>query len=731
MMTLGSLFDGSGGFPLAGALSGIRPVWAAEVEPYPIAVTRSRFPMMQHLGSVTEVHGDKVQPVDVITFGSPCQDLSVAGKRAGIHEGQRSNLFFEAIRIIKEMRAATNGRYPTFAVWENVPGAFSSHQGEDFRCVLEEFVKIRGGGYTVPRPDKGKWRPAGEILGDGFSVAWRQLDAQYWGVPQRRKRIYLVADFAGGRASKILFEREGLRGHPAPGRATGQGAAADAPGSTGGSRGIECLNPWDAQTIRQYAIDGVFPALGANSGGGQNRAGVCFAQNQRDELRDLGEKTGALAAEQGMHQQNFIALKCLNPWDCQSKRIYQPEGVYPTLPAMDGGGANNQAIMYALDSMSSNSMKSSNPRSGFHEETVAKTLQAGGVAPTCNQGGNVIVEPVYALQGNGIDRADTAGCNGRGWREDVCYTLNTIDRPAICFKAGQGAKARSLGESETVTPTLGSEAGGNSVPAVCYPKVFHTLTALNAGNVESAQQPNCVCYPQVARTLTAGNGTPCIDRGQNVVCYDARGNGDGAHCPTLTGDHENRVTDYTAVAVYRSPKIGEYAADGTASTMAARDFKSPRDLVVEHPPAYGVDCRNAVLDEEKTHTLQAKANGGQSLNCTPSVLTSGKPPRKYIIRRLTPLECCRLQGFPDGWGVPAHKDKLSDEELAFWQEVRDTCSLIAGKPSKKYSAETLTKWYNALHTDSAEYKMWGNGIALPCAAFVLGGVAEALMEGNP
>lgn len=165
--------------------------------------------------------------------------------------------------------------------------------------------------------------------------------------------------------------------------------------------------------------------------------------------------------------------------------------------------------------------------------------------------------------------------------------------------------------------------------------------------------------------------------------------------------------------------------------MAARDFKSPRDLVVEHPPAYGVDCRNAVLDEEKTHTLQAKANGGQSLNCTPSVLTSGKPPRKYIIRRLTPLECCRLQGFPDGWGVPDHKDRLSDEELAFWQQVRDTSASIAGKQPKKYSAEALTKWYNGLHTDSAEYKMWGNGIALPCAAFVLGGVAEALMEGNP
>lgn len=457
-MTLGSLFDGSGGFPLAGALSGIRPVWAAEVEPYPIAVTRSRFPKMMHLGSVTEVHGDKVQPVDVITFGSPCQDLSAAGKRAGIHEGKRSNLFFEAIRIIKEMRAATNGRYPTFAVWENVPGAFSSNQGEDFRCVLQEFVGICGNG-TVPRPDKGKWKSAGEVVGDGYSVAWRQLDAQYWGVPQRRKRIYLVADFAGGRAGKILFERESLRGHHAACGATRQGAAADATGSAGRSRGI----------------------------GG------------------------------------------LNPWDCQSKRIYQPDGV---------------------------------------------------------------------------------------------------------------------------------------------------------------------CYPQVARTLT--------------------------------GDHENRVTDYTAVIVYRNKRFGEYAADGTASTMAARDFKSPRDLVVEHTPGYGVDCRNAVLDEEKTHTLQAKANGGQSLNCTPSVLTSGKPPRKYIIRRLTPLECCRLQGFPDGWGVPDHKDKLSDEELVFWQGVRDTCAAISGKPSKRYSAKALTKWYNALHTDSAEYKMWGNGIALPCAAFVLGGVAEAI-----
>lgn len=659
MMTLGSLFDGSGGFPLAGALSGIVPVWASEVEPYPIAVTCSRFPQMRHLGSVTEVHGGEIEPVDVITFGSPCQDLSVAGKRAGIHEGERSSLFFQAIRIINEMREKTHGQYPTFAVWENVPGAFSSNRGDDFRAVLEEFVKICGGGYTVPRPDNGKWKSAGEIVGDGYSVAWRQLDAQYWGVPQRRKRIYLVADFAGGRAGEILFERESLRGHPAQSRTPGQGASADAAGSTGGSSGVRYLNPWDTQTIRQYAADGVFPALGANNGGGLNRAGICFCQNQRDELRDLGEKAGALAAERGTHQQNFVALKCLNPWDCQSKRVYEPDGVCPTLPAMDCGGANNQAVLYALDSLSSNSMKSSNPHSGFHAETITKTLQAGGVDPTCNQGGNVIVEPVYALQGNGIDRAETAGCNGRGWREDVCYTLNTIDRPAICFKSGQGTKARSIGASETVTPTLGSEAGGNSVPSVCF--------------------------PQIARTLTAeADASPCIDRGQNVVCYDARGNGDGMRCPTLTGDHENRVTDYTAI-VCGQPKLGEFCEDDIAYTLMSRDYKSPRELVVEV-----------------------------------------KPPRKYIIRRLTPLECCRLQGFPDGWGVPDSKPELSADELAFWQGVRDTSASIAGKQPKKYSAEALTKWYNALHTDSAEYKMWGNGIALPCAAFVLEGIAEAL-----
>lgn len=575
-ITLGSLFDGSGGFPLAGAHAGITPVWAAEIEPYPIAVSSLHFPQMKHLGDVSQIDGETITPVDIITFGSPCQDMSIAGKREGIkhkdkgdNETTRSGLFYEAIRIIKEMRETTHGKYPKYAVWENVYGAFSSNKGEDFRCVLEEFTRICDEKSSIPRPADGKWRNAGEIVGDNFSIAWRLFDAQYWGVPQRRKRIYLVADFTGRCAGKILFERESMRGNSTESGTPRQETAGDATGGAERSRGIQCLNPWDAQTQRLYNPDGVFAASRANSGGGGQRIGLVLSQNSFN---------------------------------------------------------------------------------------------------------NADYNKIYALQGNAIDRADTAGCNGCGWREDVCYTLNTIDRPALCFKSGQGSNARS---SNTTSLSLVADASGNTASA---------------------------------------------------VCYDARGNGNGAHCPTLTGDHENRVTDYTAVAVYRNPKIREYAADATTSTMAARDFKSPRDLVVECHPVYGVDCRNATLDEEKTHTLQAKASGGQSLNCTPSVLTSGTPPRKYIIRRLTPLECCRLQGFPDGWGNLPEKENMTDEEFAFWQAVRDTYARINSKATKSYTSSALLKWYNKLHTDSAEYKMWGNGIALPCAKFIMEGIAELCKE---
>lgn len=225
-LTLGSLFDGSGGFPLAGLMTGITPVWASEIEPFCIRVTTRRFPNMKHYGDISKMNGAEIEPVDIITFGSPCQNLSLAGNRSGL-AGEKSSMFFEAIRVIKEMRCATNGKYPRWIVWENVPGALSSAKGQDFRTVLEEICRIKDKAVSVPMPEK-KWYTAGEVLGNGYSVAYRILNAQFFGVPQRRRRIFLVADFGGETAGKILFESEGLFRNFTKGRNSWQRTAADA-----------------------------------------------------------------------------------------------------------------------------------------------------------------------------------------------------------------------------------------------------------------------------------------------------------------------------------------------------------------------------------------------------------------------------------------------------------------------------------------------------------------------
>lgn len=478
MKKIGSLFDGSGGFPLAGELCGLMPIWASEIEPYPIAVTRSRFPNMKHIGDVSKINGAEIEPVDVITFGSPCQDLSVAGKRAGLkHEDNgdkettRSGLFMEAVRIIKEMRKATNGIYPRFALWENVPGAFSSNKGEDFRIVLEELIKVaEPQAPSLPLPQEG-WPYADIYMGNKWSVAYRTLDAQYWGVPQRRRRIYLVADFRGQRAGEILFKRKGLRGHFTEGGTPWQRTATNA------ERGVG-------------ADDRCAATLSAQASGTEPT--VCIkaysVENHPADSRVNIDKSGK----------------------CQ------------TLTSRMGTGGGNVPLLL----------------------TPAST---------------------YCLQGNVIDRADTASCNGKGWKEDVSYTLNTIDRPAV---------------------------------------------------------------------------------------------------------------------------------------------------------AYGVDCRNMNEYPGLYPTLQAKPNGGQSLNF------SGAVHIRYIVRRLTPTECARLQGFPDKWGHPDYKGDLTGEEYQFWQEVRNTHATVNGRAVKEYTKAQILTWYNKLHTDSAEYKMWGNGIALPTALYVMQGIAE-------
>jgi len=622
-MKIGSLFDGSGGFPLAASMCGIEPVWAAEIEPYPIAVTRSRFPNMKHLGSVTDIRGDEVEPVDVITFGSPCQDLSVAGKRAGLKhtengddETTRSGLFMEAIRIIKEMREATNGVYPRFAVWENVPGAFSSNKGEDFRIVLEEFIKVVEPTATMPTVPKKGWPYADVYCGDGWSLAYRVLDAQYWGVPQRRRRIYLVADFRGRHAGKISFEREGLRGYFAQSGAQREAAAGDAEVGTGtadcegkcvtsygwplgfrpenvrvydeiatticnGTRPgfttgviIEEAIPYTLKIRSGCAVDSAGKSAGKGALIQENKAAtlavaqdqylfqpIVFAQNQRDEVRDLGDKAGALQAEPGMKQQTFLAQPVsIENHPADSRVNIDESGKVQTLTSRMGTGGGNVPMVME-------------PR------------------------------PVYCLQGNGIDRADTAGCNGRGWNDETCYTLNTIDRPAVVF-------------AEPYQKTMG---------------------------------------------------------------------------PLMANSHP-----------------GSYSGQDAYNDM----FVVGKDVA-------GVDCRNATEHPELTGALQGSASHNINSNNTVRV--------RYIVRRLTPTECARLQGFPDKWGHIDQKIDFTDEEYAFWLEVRNTHAAINDKATKEYTKEQMLTWYNKLHTDSSEYKMWGNGIALPCALYVMQGIAEALL----
>jgi DNA (cytosine-5)-methyltransferase 1 len=546
-MKLMSLFDGSGGFPLAASLCGIEPVYAAEVEPYPIAVTNNRFPKMKHLGDVSKVKGGEIEPVDIITFGSPCQDMSIAGKRAGLkhadigdEETTRSGLFLEAIRIIKEMREATNGVYPRYAIWENVPGAFSSNRGEDFRTVLDEFIKIVEKDAVMPDVPKAGWPYADCYSGNGWSLAYRVFDAQYWGVPQRRRRIYLVADFRGECAQEILFKRESLRGYFEAGRTPWQGIAADAQNCVGTAIG-------GVDRYNQSFLPGLAQTLRAPGGG-----------------------------------------------DC-TPTVLAPVAVY----CHQGNGidrAGKCLTTYSFDSLSSNSMKSKNPHSGCRAVEIAKTLDTGYPDPSKNQGGIAIVEKIIL---------DDQG----GQQISVC--------------------------TDGKSPTLRAEAHGNA------PYVINKKT----------------------------------------LVYDTRGNGAGETVPTITGDHNNRITDYTALCC-------------EAVVYDGANITSPLNKT---NPQAGDPC----------HTISTDS-------------------RNYIVRRLTPTECARLQGFPDWWGEIPKKDNLTDDEYVFWLNARNTYAKINNKTTKEYSKEQMLSWYNKLHSDSSEYKMWGNGIALPNALYVMQGIAEVV-----
>lgn len=402
MLTLGSLFDGAGTFPFAAQQCGVKAVWASEIESFPIEVTKKRFPEMKHLGDITKVDGAEIEPVDIVTFGSPCQDLSVAGKRAGL-DGERSGLFMEAVRIIKEMGCKTNGRYPSIAIWENVPGAFSSNKGEDFRTVLEELCKIKRSDTLIPKPPKrggrNAWNDAGLIVGDGFSIAWRVLDAQFWGVPQRRRRIFLVADFRGQCAGEILFEREGLSRSFAESRKAWKGITHslacgsdakvwDARGN-GDGRTCPTITGDHNNRITDYTTLLVRERYGCEGGG----KGVLIQENKSGTISCNNDQflviTDADLYNQA-HSGNIV--NCLNVDDIGEARANEiivmatqqggaeiGHDLCPTITAAAGTSGNNQPVIcYALDRSSFNQGINAQYDIGIDDSGIAQTLVAKG-----------------------------------------------------------------------------------------------------------------------------------------------------------------------------------------------------------------------------------------------------------------------------------------------------------------------------------------------------------------
>ena len=542
----GALFSGSGGFELAARMCGIKSVWASEIEPFPIRVTRAQFPEMEHIGDIGMAKGASLVPVDIISGGSPCQDMSIAGRRRGL-KGERSVLFMDYIRIVKEMREK-HGK-PRFMVWENVPGAFSSNKGEDFRCVLEEIAGIAEPGVSVPGPPKGKWRKSGEIVGDGYSIAWRVLDAQYWGVPQRRRRIFLVADFGSECAGKILFERGGLSRNFTEGRketqdiASAPEAGIGASGRTGGRFALSIDNhPQDSRV--GISQDGKTQTLTGNMGTGGGNVpmvieGEAVGFHITQDPVSFTEKTPCLSTGNPVTGQSCIGVaeirKC-----------------------------------YGIGSQASNAMNSPNPHSGIYEADTSRTLDCGGGDPTCNQGGIVVVDGVYCLQGNMIGREDGNGPQGGGVNREVSFTLNTMDHHAVAFAMQSYSQYKE------------SEKGG---------------------------------------------------------------------------------------------------------CLRGRDFNGPNDVVL-------VDA---------------------------------------VARRFMPLECSRLQGFPDNWTDGLEDAEPSASEVSFWMRAWAEWWALVGRArgtKMPKDEKAVRRWLKSGPSESELYKMWGNGIALPCALYVFEGIALQINPGD-
>ena len=528
---------------------------------------------MKHYGDVHGLNGADLEPVDIITFGSPCQDLSIAGKRSGLG-GSRSGLFYEAVRVITEMRKSTNGEYPRWAVWENVLGALSSQNGQDFRLVLESLVHIKVPAADVPLPQNGRWLHAGEILGDGYSLAWRVLDAaQGWGVAQRRKRIFAVLDLDGQCAGKVFFESEGLSGYTPPRGKAWKGAA---PGAESG----------------------------AGTAGERISAGGFCTEHSADS-RGVGyEDECAPTLRAGVVPGVAIDF---NPTD--SRIRLKEDDLCQTLTARMGTGGNTVPLVFGISSDQSHAMLSGNPHAGIYEADTSRTLDCSDCSPNRNQGGMMVVEPVekpcYCIQGSMIGRKEQNGPQGDGVNREVAFTLDTVDR--------------------------------------------HAVYAMTTGS-------------------------------------------------------------FTQLDEEKSPPL------------LARDYKDP-PVVGRDEPAYALDraCFSAGqnaqysmnIGEEKAPTLVAEGPGTVAA------------PAEYLVRRLTPGECCRLQGYPDGWCENLESPAPSNKEADRWEAIFEEWRTAMGRNTKPKTRRQIIRWLQNPHTDSAEFMAYGNSVAVPCVFFVLAGIVWA------
>jgi DNA (cytosine-5)-methyltransferase 1 len=674
-LTLGSLFDGSGGFPLGGLISGITPVWSSEIEPFPVRVTTKRLPFMKHYGDVSALNGAELSPVDIITFGSPCQDMSIAGKRAGL-EGSRSNLFYEAVRIVKEMRCATNGKYPRYIVWENVPGAFSSNKGDDFKAVLETVCSVKGGETDIVRPSK--WPNAGEILADDYSVAWRVFDAQYWGVPQRRKRIYLVADFDGGSAGKILFESEGLSGYTPQGFRSWQDAPRYA-GEGAEETGKLCLN--DQGGERMDITEDVASTLRAEAHHPpvvMESAGFCTEHSAKS--RSIGyeeEKSPTLRAE-------VVPAAVMFENHSQDTRYTGPLDVSQTVLSTFGTGGNNQPFVvenagcYDVRFTSEGTKVS---RGHAYPTDTARTVDTGGNAPDSNQGGVAVIETPKTLKMR-------SGCEGGGKgplvQDDKSATLGTHNDQTVFVPRAYGICSKESNAMKSANPNSGFYEAGTS----------RTLDG-NGGNPSCNQGGIAVVEGNGARPSHLGDGYKKSD-----VMY------------TLNATEQHGVAYGIDRATYNMGQNAQF-------DIAIREELEPT-IVAKGP---GAVAHPVYSTSKNSYHTEAEENLVNTLVATdykdPPTVTEDP---YYIVRRLTPVECARLQGFPDWWCADLGTENPTEEDVSFWREVFETHRKVIGTSSKPKTDAQIIKWLKEPHSDSAEYKLWGNGVALPCVCFVLAGI---------